>query len=299
MKAKHSTSVKLNGVGIAYLAVLALSMVAGVNETNSLALLLASLLLGLFLVVLIKGALNIPLLRLDHLEFDNTFAGDPVALRGRLASRFPVPDAPLKIVVESTTDQGECSPTGLEATSGFSLSLPPQRRGRLQLESVKVSSSYPLGLLKWSIRFDDLAVTGLIYPAPIDYLITPEQALGQTESAGIGDFDELQTWQRGDSLSGVCWKTFAKTGKRMQKRFLEADEESSSVSILVADDNACLDGDSLTALSDEEQRSQLCYWVVEKQRRQEPYGLRFRGRVIATGSDSRHFDRCLETLTEG
>lgn len=298
MKVRHSASVKVTGVGIAFLAILFLTLVAAINENNSVALLLASILLGLFIVTFVKGALNILPLRLAQLEFDNTFAGERVHVRGALKSRFRFPGASLDIVVASTMDRGRCSVTRLDASSGFSLTLPPHKRGRLQLESLEISSSYPISLLNWSIRFDGLATAGLIYPTPVDYLVTPDQARGQTQTAAIGDFDELQTWQNGDPLSGVCWKTYAKTGKRMRKRFLDAGADSWPASMPVTENDAFLDGDSLPLLSDEELRSQLCFWIVERQRRQAPYGLRFRGQIVETASGPQHYERCLETLTE-
>ncbi|MEM6915668.1 MAG: DUF58 domain-containing protein [Verrucomicrobiota bacterium] len=299
MKARHVTSLKFNGVGVAFLVIVALTLAAAVRENNTFALLLASLMAGLFLVTFIRGFLTIAPIRLIRLEFDNTFAGEPVRLRGTLNSRFLASDVPLDFEVKTSADCSEFHLPGLGVSSGFTRPLPPQKRGRLRIDSIHISSCYPLGLLTWSIRFEELATAGLIYPAPIDYLVQPDQENEEARSSAIGDFDELQTWQNGDSLSGICWKTFAKTGKRMRRAFLDAEAESSSVMESMREEPTLLDGDSLPALAEEELRSQLCHWIIEKTKRQLPYGLRFRGRVIETGSGSQHDSRCLETLTVG
>ncbi len=290
MKVRRSVSVKASGMGVAFLATLVLALVAAINGNNSIAILLASILLAFFVTAFVNGALNLLPLRLAQLELDNAFAGERVQVRGLLASRFPVPGASLEIVVESETGRGACSLERSHGALEFALTLPPQQRGYLQLESLEIRSSYPIGMLNWSVRFDELATTGLVYPTPIDYLADSEPSPGKVRVAAGGDFDELETWQNGDTLSGVCWKTYAKTGKRMRKRFLDSGSVSSG-------NGLCLDGEHLPLFSDEELRSQLCYWVVERQRRREPYGLRFRGRTIATASGTDHDRRCLETLT--
>ncbi|MEM1443009.1 MAG: DUF58 domain-containing protein [Verrucomicrobiota bacterium] len=290
---------KVNGVGVAYLVIIFITLAAAVRESNSFALLIASLMLGLFLVTFVRGILTVAPLRLTRLEFDNTFAGEPVILRGALGSRFLVSDVPLDFEVKTSSGSSEYSLANLDPSSAFTLPLPAQRRGRLRIESITITSCYPLGLLNWSIRFRELRTEGLIYPAPIDYLVEPEEKNEQAQSSVIGDFDELQTWQNGDTLSGVCWKTYAKTGKRMRRTFLDAEANSSSAVKTMMEEQTLLDGDNLTALPEEELRSQLCYWVIDRTKRQIPYGLRFRGRVIGTGSGPRHDGRCLETLTLG
>lgn len=302
MKARKSISVKVTGLGLAFLAMVVLSLVAAIDENNSLALLLGAFLLALFLVVMVQGALTIVPTRLIRLEIDNTFAGERVFVRGVLNSRFRVAEAPLEFVVASSAELETSRLRWVEATPRFALTLPSHQRGRLHLESLTLTCSHPLGLISWSVRFEELSVTGLIYPAPVDYLADPGPTTGEAGDGVVGDFDELQSWQSGEPLSGICWKTYAKTGKRMRRKFRDSDAGASWTDPIVTSllaEPAYLDSDRLTALSDEEKRSQLCYWILEKQGRGEPFGLRFRGCLVETGIGPEHSDRCFELLAIG
>lgn len=302
MTVRRSISVKMTGLGLAFLTIVFLSLVAAVDENNSLALLLGAFLLAVFLVVVVQGGLNVAPSKLVQLEIDNAFAGKRVYVRGVLESRFRAEEAPLEFVVASAAKEEMSRHRWLDATPRFSVTLPPHQRGRIHLDSVTLSSSHPLALMTWSVRFDGFSVTGLIYPAPVDYLADPGATDGEAGESAIGDFDELQSWQSGESLSGICWKTYAKTGKRMRRKFRDSDAGTSwtdPTGTTLLEENTLLDGDRLTALSDEEKRSQLCYWILEKQDRGEPFGLRFGGYLVETGKGLDHSDRCLELITVG
>ncbi len=282
--AHRSFSVRITGLGAGFLVLLLVTLAGASNENNSFAYLLVFLLLSLFVVSFIRGGLDLLPVRLVHLDAENTFADHRVPVRGALGlCGHP---HPASLELSCTTASGQAEGSVMGADGGFQLLLPRQPRGRLRLKSLTVSSHYPAGLLTWSMRLDGLATTALIYPAPIDHLtqLGPEgPCQGSAES---GDFGELAPWQAGQSLSGLCWKTYARTGKRMRKHFL-ASATSRDVSF---------DWHQLPGLTDEQKRSQLCHWVVESRRNQARCGLRLPGAVIEPGSGAQHYQRCLAAL---
>ena len=287
MTARRSLSVRLTGLGAAFLAVLLVTLAGASNENNSFAYLLVFLLLSLFAVSLLRGGLGLLSVRLLRLDAGNAFANRRVPLRGALALAGHPSPATLELVC--TTAAGSATGPAAGADGGFELMLPPQPRGRLTLDSLTVSSRYPAGLLTWSVRFDGLGAGALIYPAPVDHLADPEQAVWSRGTAESGDFDELQPWREGESLSGLCWKTYARSGRRMRKGFL-VSATSGEVSF---------DWDRLPTLTDEQKRSQLCHWVVQGQHTQTRYGLRLPDTVIEPGAGAQHYQRCLAALAEG
>ncbi len=290
MQARRSMSVRITGLGIAFLAMLLVTLAGASNENNSFAYLLVFTLLGLFIVAFVKGALSLLPVRLLHLHAESTFADRPVPVRGALTPRDHAIPGLLELT-SATTSSGGAGPVmapGMApgADGGFELRLPPQPRGRLSLGSLVISTGYPAGLFRWSIRLHGLATAALIYPAPIDHLVAAGRRSPLQAAAESGDFDELAAWREGESLSGICWKSYARSGKRMRKRFLQSSPSS----------DLCFDWNGLPTLSDEQKRSQLCHWVVDAHRRRARYGLRLPGIMIELASGEPHYRRCLAAL---
>lgn len=286
MTPRRRFSVRLTKLGVGFLAVLLVALAVASNEDKNYAYLLIFLLLSLFVVSLVRGGLALWPLRLVRLDVESTFANRRPVVRGLLSLGGHPSPASLELSCAAASGLARGAVTG--ADGDFELRLPRQPRGRLRLESLRVSSRFPAGLLSWSVRFDGLAATALIYPAPIDHLakLAPDGcSRGLSES---GDFDELRPLQAGEPLSGLCWKTYARTGKRMRKHFL-ADDALRDLSF---------DWEQLPQLTDEPRRSQLCHWVVQGHRDQARYGLRLPRVAIEPGFGAQHYRRCLAALAE-
>lgn len=276
---------KLTWTGVAFVAVLAVTLASAVNDNNSLALLLGLMLLSLLVVALVKGGLNTLPLRLTRLDADNAFANERVRFRGTLQSGIGRAARFITLTVHGADDSGSTHIARLDAGTGFELTLPAQPRGRVAVDALLVSSRYPAGLFSWSVRYEGLTTSALIYPAPVDYLARQSQAARREHAAG-DEFDDLQAWQPGDSLSGFCWKTYARSGKRMRRRFTDTAPSTDTY----------LDWGLLDRLSHEQKLSQLCHWVVEHQRSRTRFGLRLPGRDIPVAIGAEHTARCLAAL---
>ncbi|MEM7404301.1 MAG: hypothetical protein AAF458_03365 [Pseudomonadota bacterium] len=280
------TRVRVTWLGYAFLAIVALVFAAAFNDNNSLAFMLVFLMLGVAVIAFVKGALNIAHLRLASLRIDDSFANERVPVRGELVSALGMRARFLELYARGDTASGHGILRHAEPDALFTLTLPPQPRGRVEVSAVTIASRYPSGLFEWSVHFDQLLAEALVYPAPVDYLAAPDANGGTRAASAGGEFDELHPWQHGEPLSGICWKTLAKTGLRMRKSFVV--EESL--------DDLLLDWEQLYALTDEQKRSQLCHGVLSSHRQHRNYGLRLPGRRIDIGTGTGHYRRCLAAL---
>ncbi len=88
------------------------------------------------------------------------------------------------------------------------------KRGWLDCGTLTVSSTFPLGLFRaWSpLRFD---LKALVYPKPVENSIPFPETEGIQGENGQGkkggdDFYGLQSYQPGDSIRQIHWKSYAK-----------------------------------------------------------------------------------------
>ena len=113
------------------------------------------------------------------------------------------------------------------ATRQVRLRCVPQRRGELQFESVMVSRSEPLGLMKanWRQKLREmLVVMPRTYPlAPLQLAGSRRLQPGGVAFAGrIGDAEEfmsLRDYRAGDTPRRIHWKAWARTGRPVVKEY--------------------------------------------------------------------------------
>ncbi|MDO4641375.1 MAG: hypothetical protein Q4A84_06700 [Neisseria sp.] len=144
------------------------------------------------------------------------------------------------------------------------------RRGYLHIPVLQVATIAPFGLsmLQTAWQFQTESV---VYPAPIEHQ-APQQTLpdGEEDPArpriqGGDELAYLQVHQAGTSLQHVAWKTYAKTGEMLDKRFEEPQAALRNMVISYRDYPAQADKDRLAGL--------LCYRVLEAERSNLPYIL--------------------------
>jgi uncharacterized protein (DUF58 family) len=152
-----------------------------------------------------------------------------------------------------------------------------------------VSSSFPLGLFRaWSpIRFDSKV---LVYPKPsAASLQFPETDAGdsqQGQNKRNGDeFYGLKTYQTGDSIRQIHWKSFAKGQGVLSKQYAGA----SNVELWL--DYAYTPGSDI-----EDRLSQLCRWIIDAERTGLRYGLLLPGKRIEQNSGEEHYHQCMQAL---
>ncbi|MGE0383923.1 MAG: DUF58 domain-containing protein [Gammaproteobacteria bacterium] len=175
--------------------------------------------------------------------------------------------------------------------AGADLALPAERRGRLDLGRVRISTRYPLGLLRAWAEIDS-GLSCVVYPRPAGTLPLPAGEAGAAQrhtglQPGSEDFHGFRPYRAGDAPRSIAWKLQARGGPLVVKRFVGAGAGAS-----IALDFAATAG--LPGL--EARLSQLCRWVLDCESLGLRYALRLPATRIAPGTGPVHRDACLHAL---
>ncbi|WP_313296615.1 DUF58 domain-containing protein [Diaphorobacter sp.] len=182
-----------------------------------------------------------------------------------------------------------------QGSSVVHVTFQPASRGLHAVPTLKAETRYPLGTFRvWSIWRPAAHV--LIYPraeVPAPALPSGEpraQGSGSAAASGIGEFDGVRAYRRGDPLKLVVWKKAAKSFATGVDDLVSRDSQQSQQQELWLDFSA-------TGLAEREARiSRLTAWVLQADRLGVDYGLRLPGREIAQGNGAAQRLRCLEAL---
>jgi uncharacterized protein (DUF58 family) len=221
-----------------------------------------------------------------------TFAGGEVCLPVEImnssrATRYGIelvlPDA------DKTRDRLDCIPR--ESAGRLIVRFSARRRGEYKIQTLDLTSCYPLGFVRASKRFVSTQ-TYLVYPKPAGNAQLPtnrSRFANNRVQQGIGhgeDFAGVRAYVRGESQRHIDWKAVARGQPLMTKQF--AAETKGAV---------CLDFFELQFADVEERLSQLTLWVIEAERARQPYGLRLPNIEISPALGQMHFHNCLRALS--
>lgn len=273
--------------GCYFLLVLLLLFIAAINYQNNLIYALVFFLASLFNTAIVFTYLNVSGLRLTAGKAAPVFAGDYVAFElhlNREAQRhhhqiqlaWPAQPSVLADVIE--TDQ-----------QTQTLLYQSQRRGRLKPGRLLLESHYPLGLLRaWS--WLDMSFEVVVYPKPAALSELPAsfqegQDGREKPHSRADDFFGFRAYQAGDSLRHVDWRSVAR-GLPLQTKLYAAKEQQQQWA----------DWHALEGLGVEERLSVLCAWVLALEQRNQVWGLRLPGVVIAPDQGDKHCHNALTHL---
>lgn len=232
----------VHGTLLTYCAVALLIAVGAFNSNNNLLYWLFGLALGMVIVSgMISGAMLMGLC-VEREPVEPAAQGAPVTIRYRVTNRNRfVPAFALTISEEPAADAGAPAPSGPAApaprhatlfgpAAGFLAHVAPGQtvvveavagalaRGRLALDHYRVTSAFPFGIVRKSLRFSRPALA-YVRPAPADVPVTtlrpPLTARGSGEAAsasvGPGDhFHALREYRPGDSPRLIAWRASAR-----------------------------------------------------------------------------------------
>ncbi len=147
-----------------------------------------------------------------------------------------------------------------------------------------------MGLFRaWSyINTDQHCV---VYPKPAGVFTLPftpiESSLGTYGAYdGSDDFAGFRTYQPGDSIRKISWKSYAREQELLIKKF-----SGNAVNEII------LKWDDVLHLSSIEERlSQLCRWIIEAEKKNVVFSLILPDKKIDTGIGLKHQHQCLESL---
>ncbi|WP_043307405.1 DUF58 domain-containing protein [Pseudomonas sp. ML96] len=275
-------------VGAAFTVVLVLMLLAGINYENSLAYGLTFLLAAVFVVAILHTYRNFAGLILKAGASGAVFVGEQARFRVRLESAgrehmaigLGWPPQALQVADVPADGLRECE-----------LSLSATRRGWLRPERMRVESHFPLGILvAWS--WVDLDQSVLVYPRPLqgDLPLAADGAADEEDEGrratgqGADDYQGLRSYQPGDSKRRLHWKAFSRGQGLLVKDFAALAGRDLWLDFQVLGGNV------------EERLSRLCYWVLQLDDRQQPYGLRLPGVELAPDFGQGHREACLRAL---
>ncbi|MCW8174620.1 DUF58 domain-containing protein [Verminephrobacter aporrectodeae] len=173
------------------------------------------------------------------------------------------------------------------------VSFRPTHRGLHRLPPLMAETRFPFGSFRvWA--YWRPAAQVLVYPAP-EMPAPPlppgePRADGNAPAQGVGEFDGVRAYRRGDALKLVVWKKAARTLASGSDELLSRDAQQAQRHVLWLDP-------ARAALPDPEARiARLTAWVLQADRLGLSYGLRLPGVEIAPDAGAAHRRRCLEAL---
>jgi uncharacterized protein (DUF58 family) len=271
------------GLGLALLLVI--QWLAAINYSNNLAFILTFLLAAVGVVGILHSYRNLARLsiRLGHIA--PVFAGDAACLSLNLEN----PTASMRFGLWLSVEGAEPRMLAVAAETNAVAELHPrtERRGWLEVGTIRLSSEFPLGVFHaWSpLRFQARV---LAYPKPAANRLAFPVAEGQgpaSQRQGPDDFHGFQAYRPGDPLRHLYWKGIAKGQDPQVKRY--TGEETDSLHF---------DWETTPGNGVEAKLSRLCRWILDADAAGLRYGLSLPGIRIPTGCAAEHSRRCLEAL---
>jgi len=271
---------------LAFLLAVLLILLVAVNFQQSLAYMLAFLLLPLFFIGLLHSFINLNQLTLTAQGGAAVFAGQAASFHVTLSSKKRAHQA---IAIGFSKNALQLQDIPATGSITVELSYPTSKRGWLKPKHLLVQSLFPLGLWRvWSWLCLEQRV--LVYPHPLAasfeaLLIHPDTSEGQQASGiGVDDFQGQRRFSSGDSLRRLDWKAYSRERGLLVKEFSALQGGQPWL------DFSALEGDTETRLS------LLCHQVLELCASGQSFGLRLPDKRIepATGDSQRN--SCLQAL---
>lgn len=285
--------------GWLYVVMLVVMLLGAINYNNSMAFMLCFLLASLGLVCMIHTYRNLTGLILTSTIPKSVFVGQQALFPIQLDNRLSLARYSIKLESYNTVKTlfrkrklGHSVSISINAGKSSTHYYPLQtnKRGILNLERLKLSTTFPLGLFTAWAYFEP-EFDCLVYPAPKGEKQLPLNSLQKENvdsgtQSGTDDFSGFRKYRPGDPVNSIAWKAFAREQGLLVKQFSGKGSQT-----------LILSWDSVTYINDVELRlSQLCYWVLLAEKSSLHYGLEIPDAKIDPGIGTHHKERCLEAL---
>lgn len=284
-------------LGVGLLVVVGLLWLIGVNYQVNLAYVAAFWLAGFLAVAILLSFRQLMAFRIDVAMPKEVFAGSTATLD--LISNHNNRQRWLWLCSEDDFLNASTTPDKLwhawqiqaHAPNTFQWAIPALMRGYLRVPSLRTASVAPFGLCMvqcvWHWPSD-----AVVFPTPIAHDIPASSTPNENEKrkstpiAGGDDLSYLTEHQEGVSLQHIAWKTYAKTGLLLDKRFEEPPAAINNTVISYLDYPAGTAIERLAGL--------LCFRVLEAERQGLLYTLELPQRTITPQKGQREI--CLTAL---
>ncbi|MEL1264912.1 DUF58 domain-containing protein [Pseudoxanthomonas putridarboris] len=272
--------------GLFFAALLSTMLLGALNYNNNPALLLALLLAATAMASLIAAHLQLAGLRVEAISAEPVAAGSPLLVHVALAARDGRVRRGLRL---DARDVHGFAPVLSGEGVVAQLSLPTQRRGWLDLDRVRLSTTQPLGLARaWAWVWPSTPL--LVYPQP------EPQGPPLPEGKGTGmqsrlhpagdDVHHLRAYRPGDARRAIAWKPTARRDTLLVREY----EQPLGAEVP-------LDWHSLSALPYEHRIRRLAHWVDLAEREGRRYRLALPGQPpLGPSHGAAHRHLCLRAL---
>jgi len=190
---------------------------------------------------------------------------------------------------------GSCAEVPAEGVEAVTCRVPGRGRGVTRVSRVRITTTYPFGLLSASWE-QSVEADCVVYPAALGPQLLAAQVVSQlavgmqsttlTPQAGTDDFSGHRRFSAGDPRTLIDWKAHARGGQLLIKRFTGA-----ATNVVWCEWQAAQGGR-------EARLSQLAAWLVAAQRGGWRFGLRLPGREVPPDQGLFHLHACLLLLAE-
>jgi uncharacterized protein (DUF58 family) len=274
--------------GVAAAVLLFLMLLAGMNYSNSLALLLCFTLCGVTLVSMHECHRTLSGLTLLRAEAADAFS----ERLGDLLLYFENTDSRLRSALR--VHCAPCEPTEFHLSprelKPIRAAFQAGKRGRQRIDRLELFTTAPLGLFRaWT--WLHLPLEAIVYPNPKGSRMLPprrgEPRAGRQSGQNNGDEEWawLRAFQDSDPPRCVAWKAYARGAPLMVAHY------DSPAGL-----QRTLDFGLLPGMSVEQRLSQLTRWVLECERLGESYALLLPQRSVPAGHGVAQRRACLESL---
>ena len=280
-----------NLTGSLYLLAMLVIWMLGTNYQNNLILALAYLMASIFVVSILHAFTNLSGVTVRAVAAKPTFAGDAATFILELACTAKAGCDNIELrwaKAAKTGSETQIISIPPNEPRQVSVRSPSIRRGYLHPGRLLIQSRFPLGIIRcWT--WVNLDIQALVYPTPMAIEEPQSQASdgkdeGGNRQRGGDDFSGLRHYQAGDPIKHIAWKQYAQDKGLFTKDY-EAQRSA----------DKWLDWDSLN-YPQELRLSGLCYWALEYERQQIPYGVRLPGLNLAPAQGEHHLHQVLEAL---
>ena len=271
--------------GLAFMLLLLVLLVAGINYQNNLIYGLTFWLATVFLLATWHTYQNMAGLQLSARPTAPVFAGN--AAQFELTLQKGTNQHSLQLTVH--TDHGDRQSLAQVSDARVTLlwAEPTQHRGWYQPKRLTLSSSAPFGLFRcWAYAWLDTRT--LVYPRPIDTMMVSDGA-GQGDTRPLGstatqELDGFRPYRDGDHRKHIHWVTLAK-GQPLQTREHAMQQENESW-VLWAH----------YAGGVEQRLSAMCQRVLALSEQDKVFGLGLPSQQVEPSRGQEHRAQCLQAL---
>ncbi len=266
--------------GIGFGVLLFVMLLAGLNYTNSLALLLTFMLVGFMLVGMYECQRTLQGLELRQARALDSHVGSTGVIELRLANRRSA--ARRSLCVRRHDMPGTRFDIAGGATDTVQLFYRATRRGRVSIDRLELATTAPFGLFRaWT--WLHLPLAAIVYPRPAGQRALPRS--GSTASvratlvAGSDEeeWSSLRAFNPGDNPHRIAWKVYARGGALMVGQYEGSGGDEHLLSFAGLED-----------LDLEARLSQLAAWALMCAQRGAACGLQLPGCQLPFGRGAEH-----------